>query len=266
MGGFLPPAERRSSALMALYAALSLVLLLMGDRIPLSGVRAAGAWLFAPFDRMVLIGDRMVTAWRDHGALRQRVAELEIERERLELAGLENDKLRAMLDLPRSPHASLRPAEILALSGEPLPAAATLSVGRRHGVTVGDVVVTEDGLLGRIGESYGGLSRVTLITDPNSAVACEIESTGVLGILRYVTTPRPRLVLTGIPTSDTLYVGQRLLTSGMSRRYPRGLRVGSLSRVQYEGGLTQDIEVTPAARLSRLRHAFVLSSGNEDTP
>jgi rod shape-determining protein MreC len=266
MGGFLPPAERRGSALMALYAALSLILLLMGDRIPVSALRAAGAWIFAPFDRVVLMGDRMLTAWRDHGTLRARVAELELERERLVLAGLENDKLRAMLDLPRTPYGDLRPAEVLALSGEPLPAAATLSVGRRHGVSDGNVVVTEDGLLGRIGETYGGLSRAVLITDPNSAVACEVESTGVLGVLRYVTTPRPRLLLTGISPSDSVRVGQRLLTSGMSRRYPRGLPVGTLSRIHHDGGLTQDVEVTPAARLSRLRHAFVLVSAREPLP
>jgi rod shape-determining protein MreC len=160
----------------------------------------------------------------------------------------------------------LRPAEILALSGEPMPAAATLSVGRRHGVMDGDVVVTEDGLLGRIGETYGGLSRAVLITDPNSAVACEVESTGVLGVLRYVHAPRPRLMLTGIPPSDTLRIGQRILTSGMSRRYPRGLAVGSVSRIQHEGGLTQDIEVEPAVRLSRLRHAFVLIPQREARP
>ena len=39
MGGFLPPAERRGSALVGLYAALSLLLLLSGDRIPAATLR-----------------------------------------------------------------------------------------------------------------------------------------------------------------------------------------------------------------------------------
>lgn len=267
MGGFLPPAERRGSALVGLYAALSLLLLLMGERIPVSGLRAAGAWIFAPFDHVVLLVDRMAAAWRDHRTLHERISRLEIENQRLRISGQENSRLRRMLDLPSWQGLELEPVEVLALAGEPLPNSATLSGGARHGIQEGDVVVTEDGLLGRIGEVYPSLSRATLLTDPNLAVACEIESTAVLGILRFVTVPRPRLVLTGVPLSDTVLVGQRVLTSGMSRRFPRGIPVGTLAAIRRDGGgLTQDVEVRPAARWSRLRHAFVTPAPGERTP
>jgi rod shape-determining protein MreC len=267
MGGFLPPAERRSSVLLGVYAALSLLLLMAGDRLPGSALRGFGAWLFAPLDRVVLIVDRVAAAWRENRQLHERVVNLELENRRLRTAGVENQQLRRYLDLPPWQGVALTPAEILSLSGEPQPTAATLSAGTRHGVHPGDVVLTDDGLLGRLEEVWGSLSRAELLTDPNSAVACEIESTGVLGVLRPVSLPRPRLVLTGVPLSDTVLVGQVLLTSGMSSRYPRGLRVGIVERVARERGeLTQDIEVRPAARLSRLRHAFVLSRapGTED--
>ena len=148
---------------------------------------------------------------------------------------------------------------MLALAGEPVPTAATLSAGAAQGVHVGDAVVTSDGLVGRVGEVYAGLSRVILLTDPNSAVACEVESTGVQGVLRFFTSPRPRLLLTGVPMADTVRVGQRVLTSGLSLRYPRGLPVGRVERLGRDvSGLTQEIEIAPAARLSRLRHAYVV--------
>jgi rod shape-determining protein MreC len=265
MGGFLPPAERRASALVGLYATLSLLLLLMGERIPVSGLRAVGAWIFAPFDHTVLLVDRMAAAWRDHRSLHERISRLEIENQRLRVAGVENERLRRVLDLPAPLGLELESVEVLALAGEPVPNSATVSAGTRHGIEVGDVAVTEDGLLGRVGEAYPTLSRVTLITDPNSAVACEIESTAVLGVLRFAAVPRPRLVLTGVPLSDTLAVGQRVLTSGMSRRFPRGIPVGRIAAIRKDlGGLTQDLEIAPAARLSRLRHAFV-TPGPRDT-
>ena len=91
-------------------------------------------------------------------------------------------------------------------------------------------------------------------------MAAEVESTAVLGVLRFMNLPHPRLVLTGVPLSDTLKIGQRVLTSGMSHRFPRGLPIGTVARVGRDaGGLTQEIEIKPAARLSRLRHAFVLT-------
>jgi rod shape-determining protein MreC len=259
MGGFLPPAERRSSALLGIYAALSLLLLILGERLPQAALRATGAWIFAPVDRVVLTADRMAAAWRENQRLHQSVAELEIENARLRIAGIENQRLREELKLPTYRGITLKPVEVLALSGEAVPAAATLSAGKHQGVREGDAVVTSDGLLGRIGETYPTLSRVVLLTDMNSAVAAEVESSGVLGVLRFSTTPHPRLVLTSVPLADTVRIGQKVLTSGLSRRYPRGLPIGRVSRVDRDPtGLMQDVEVEPFARLSRLRHAFVI--------
>jgi len=259
MGGFLPPAERRSSALLGLYTALSLLLLILGDRLPQASLRGVGAWIFAPIDRIVLTADRMAAAWHENQRLHQAVAELMIENQHLRAAGIENQRLREELGLPAYHGFTLRPVEVLALSGEAVPAAATLSAGTHQGVHEGDPVMTREGLLGRIGESYPTLSRVVLLTDLNSAVAAEVESTGVLGVLRFTTAPRPRLVLTSVPLADTVRIGQQVLTSGLSRRYPRQLPIGRVSRLGRDAsGLMQDVEVEPFARLSRIRHAFVL--------
>ncbi len=259
MGGFLPPAERRSSVLLGAYAALSLLLLIVGDHIPQGALRGIGAWVFSPFDRVVLSADRIAAAWRENQQLHQRLAELEIENQRLRVAGVENLRLRDSLELPVPSGMTLRPVEVLALAGDAPPLAATVSAGRRQGVQEGDVVITREGLLGRVGEAWPSLARVVLLTDPNSAVACEVESTGVLGVLRAAPAPDPHLVLTGVPLSDTVRSGQRVITSGLTARYPRGLPVGRVVRaVRDPSGLTQEVEIEPAARLSRIRHAFVL--------
>ena len=259
MGGFLPPAERRSGVLVGLYVTIALLLLLIGDRIPQAGLRGVGAWLFAPFDRLVLVVDRAGAAWRENERLHERITRLELDAIRLRQAGVENLRLRDSLGLPAYRALTLRPAEVLALAGEPVPTSATLSAGALQGVKVGDAVVTSDGLVGRIGEVYAGLSRVILLTDPNSAVACEVESTGVQGVLRFSASPRPQLLLTGVPMADTVRVGQLVLTSGLSLRYPRGLPVGRVERFARDlNGLTHEIEVAPAVSRSRLRHAYVV--------
>lgn len=265
MGGILPPAERRSSALVALYVATSLLLLAAGERLPQSTLRGIGAAVFAPLDRVIMAADRVTGSWRENRELHQRVASLELENTRLRSLDGENRSLREQFALPGYQGLTLHPAEVLALTGEPNPGSATLSAGAAHGVRTGDAVVTSDGLVGRIGEVYRSQSRVVLLTDQNAAVACEVESTGVLGVLRFSAAPRPRLVLTLVPFADTVLAGQRILTSGLSRRYPRGLPVGRVVRVgTAEGGLTQEIEVAPAARLTRLRNVFVIP-GPPDT-
>lgn len=259
MGGILPPAERRSSALVALYVALSLLLLIVGERLPQSSLRGLGAFLFAPFDRVVQAMDQLVAAWVENQELHERLTALGLENATLRRAGEENRRLREQLSLPGYRVPSLKPVEVLALTGEPIPAAATLSAGARAGFRVGDVVVTSDGLVGRISEVYPFGSRAALLTDPSVSVACEVESTGVLGVVRFTVSPRPSLMLTAVPFVDTVAVGQRVLTSGLSRRYPRGIPVGRIAKIGRDpDGLTLAVVIEPTARLTRLRHVFVI--------
>ena len=242
MGRILPPADRRGSILVAAYVAVSVFLLLIGDRVPQSALRGIGSFLYAPLDRVVLASDRLAAAWRENGELHRRLAELELENTRLRSLGAEDQRLREQLDLPEHHDPVLKPVEVLAMSGEPIPVAAILSAGRRQGLHLGDAVVTSDGLVGRISELYGSSSRVALLTDPNAPVACEVESTGVLGIVRCMPAPEPRLMLTSIPFADTVRVGERVRTSGLSRRYPRGIPVGRVIRIGADpSGLTQAI-------------------------
>jgi len=261
MGGFLPPAQRHSGLTLAICTCISALLLLTGERLPTASLRGVGAFVFAPFDRLVLAADRLAAAWRENQALHLRIASLELENQQLRSGGQENQRLRQLLDLPSIHGMQLKPVEILSLSGEGLVTAATLSGGRRGGIQEGNAVVTIDGLLGRVNEVFPEMSRAVLLTDPNVAVACEVESTGVLGVVRYLTTPSPRLVLTNVPLGDTVRTGARILTSGLSQHFPRGLVVGRVEKIGRDpSGLTQDIEIAPAARLSKVRHAFVVLS------
>jgi len=67
----------------ATWVSVSLVLLLVGERVPQSFLRGAGATLFAPLDRAVLVSDRLAAAWRENQQLHQRLTELELENGRL---------------------------------------------------------------------------------------------------------------------------------------------------------------------------------------
>src|SRR5207247_1304972 len=83
----------------------------------------------APPGGVVLIGDRIASSWRENQHLRQRVTELELENVKLRDAAVENQQLREELQLPLWHGLPLKPVEILALSGEPIPVSALLSAG-----------------------------------------------------------------------------------------------------------------------------------------
>lgn len=206
--------------LVTAYVALSLLLLVVGERIPTSLLRGVGAALFDPFDRVVMTGGNAVKAWTENATLHERVARLETENARLRGAGAENQVLRTQLGLEVWKGLPLTPVEVLALSGEAPPATITLSAGLKRRIAEGDAVLTSDGLIGRVTESWGSRARASLLTDPNLAVACEVETTGVHGVLRFSPGALPRLLMTAVPLTDTVRVGERIVTSDSLRALP----------------------------------------------
>ncbi len=194
----------------------------------------------------------------------------ENERLRGELILLRSIVLRAQLGAqdstgappPAVAHAldrALVAGRVVGTAGEPWPIRFHLSVGSRDGLAVGQMVVSAEGLVGRLVEVSPTTSAAALLTDPSLAVAGEVVPTGVRGVLRFHAEEVPGLYLHHVPLTDTVRVGERVATSGMSLHFPPGVPVGEVARVGRDpGGLVHTIEVRPAAPLNRLREVFVL--------
>lgn len=167
-------------------------------------------------------------------------------------------------EVPRLHAAGLHPARVLGTSGEPWPLVYHLSAGSRDGVAVGQPVISPEGLVGRIEVVDGRTSSAALITDPLLAVACEVVPGGVRGVLRFRLSGRPGLYLEHVPLTDTVHVGEQVASSGMSQRFPSGILIGTIVRLGLDpGGLVQEIQVNPAAPLSRLREVLILTDSTQ---
>jgi cell shape-determining protein MreC len=78
-------------------------------------------------------------------------------------------------------------------------------------------------------------------------------------VVRFRAEERPALYLFHVPLTDTVRVGDVVVTSGASTLFPEGLPVGTVARLGVDpDGLLQEIEVRPAAPLTRLREVFVV--------
>jgi rod shape-determining protein MreC len=62
-----------------------------------------------------------------------------------------------------------------------------------------------------------------------------------------------------VPNDDSITVGERVVTSGMDKIFPRDIPVGTVSEVK-AGNPFKQIRVKPAARLDRLEEVIVLLS------
>ena len=69
----------------------------------------------------------------------------------------------------------------------------------------------------------------------------------------------PLMTMKYVPNDDTVNVGDRVITSGMDRIFPRDLPVGTIAEIK-AGNPFKQIRIKPAANLERLEEVLVLLS------
>jgi rod shape-determining protein MreC len=137
----------------------------------------------------------------------------------------ENVRYRTLLGLKTDPPISMVAARVVTDSHGPFADTRLANTGAERGVKVGNPVMSENGLVGRVIGVTDGASRVLLLTDIASRTPVMIDRTNARAILTGDGGPNPRLdYLRG---RDPIREGDRVLTSGDGGVVPRGLPVGT---------------------------------------
>lgn len=165
-----------------------------------------------------------VFAIGENRRLRAQIRELEQTRDQEIALANENGRLRAILGLQTQPPIPMVSARIIADARGPFANSRLADAGKEQGVAVGNPVMSEHGLVGRIVGVAHGVSRVLLVTDAASRTPVMVDRTGARAILTGDGGSSPRLdYLRG---QDPVKTGDRILTSGDGGVLPRGLPVG----------------------------------------
>jgi rod shape-determining protein MreC len=132
-----------------------------------------------------------------------------------------------------------------------------LDKGERDGVQVEMGVITLTGTVGRVVKTSASSSVVLLITDPNNAVTGLIQRTRDEGIIEGTFEGAVRMKY--IPLLSTVRVGDPVVTSGLTGRFPKGVPVGTITNIQKdEGELFQTADVHPDVDFTKLEEVLVV--------
>jgi rod shape-determining protein MreC len=197
----------------------------------------------------------------------QRIAELQE-------AARENARLRALLGLQAVLGWDLVPARVVAAGTGALTWEVAVDVGRADGIRVGMPVVAAaadgaGGLAGLVVEVRADRSIIQLTVDPRSRVVARDQQTEALGVIQGQ--PGGQLVMTQVPVTDTVAVGDTIITAGLELEgvaaspYPRGLLIGRVSAIEADpNGLTQTVFVRPAIDPRAVEWLMVVRSATVD--
>jgi len=138
--------------------------------------------------------------------------------------------------------------------------------GAGDGVRVGHPVINEEALIGRVTNVFGGTAQVTLITDTTTKVPVRAGREQAFGIVEPASAGNPTdMVMKFTQPNAKIGVGDRVVTRGTepedhaASRYPVGLPVGQVSRIEHEGTDTQEIHVRPYANLRSIDFVQILT-------
>jgi len=192
--------------------------------------------------------------------LEERIAALELQRQRFEEERLENARLRALLDLKQSLPVPTVAATVVANSFRSVTKTCLIDRGTGSGVSADMPVINSQGVVGRVWSAGSSLSKVQLLTDASAGIAVLVQRTRVQGVL--MGRGDPLLELRYVSTIDDVRAGDLLLTSGLDRIYPRGLPVGVVGEVREGGGLMRIVTVVPRVDFDKLEELLVLTRVN----
>jgi rod shape-determining protein MreC len=131
--------------------------------------------------------------------------------------------------------------------------------GTRDGVRTHLAVVTKLGVIGQIIHAGPTTSKVLLTIDSRSAVDALFQDSRVSGVV--VGTGGKQCKIKFVPNTAEIKVGDRVLSSGLGGVFPKGLVVGTVSKiVKKKQGLFQEITLTPSSDLSNLEEVLVFLS------
>jgi rod shape-determining protein MreC len=199
----------------------------------------------------------------DDDQLRAEVGDLRMRNAQLESRAAEADRLAALLGF-RDAHAEVQTLAARVIGATPDPASHMVFINRgsRDGVRRDLGVITPEGVVGKVFAVYPDTSQVLLLTDKESGVGALLGGSRAQGPVRG--TGEPLLGLEFISNDTKVEPGEKILTSGQDRIFPKDLPVGTVTQVQPDRHTPfLKISVKPAARLDGLEEVLVLLTRQE---
>ena len=193
--------------------------------------------------------------------LKQQIEQMRIEQARITQDADQAHRLQVLLGFKEQFISKTVAAQVIGGTGSELSRSVYIDKGERDGVKPDMAVLTKDGVVGKVLRVYRSTSLVLLIDDQTSGVGSILEKSRLQGILRG--TPSGAVVLEKVMSDETVSVGEQVLTSGGDGIFPKGLNVGTVTKVSTGNDLFLNIHVRPAADLNRLEEVLVVTKVDE---
>jgi len=203
----------------------------------------------------------------DNEALQLEVQRLRIISQRYDEMMNENNNLRKLVDYKAASPFKLTSVRAVKRTASTWWNTLIVDKGSLDGLSADSPVITDVGLIGKVGKVSNHMAEVILLTDERCRVTASVEGTKEKGILegeRGGTDLRPDLRLKYLTRNATINVGANVYTSGDGGVFPAGLLLGKVKRFENKE-ISGEAVVEPVVDFLRLDHLFVVAMEKVET-
>jgi rod shape-determining protein MreC len=193
--------------------------------------------------------------------LKDQIEQMRIQQVRLSEDAAQARRLQTLLAFKEQFISRTVAAQVIGSSGSDLSRIVYIDKGENAGINRDMAVMTSDGIVGKVLLVYPSVSQVLLINDQSSGVGAMLEKTRLQGVLRG--TANGEVELERVMSDEQVPVGETVLTSGGDQIFPKGLPIGTVTKVGSGKDLFLNIKIKPAANLSKLEEVLVLVEKQE---
>src|SRR5271165_2467985 len=193
--------------------------------------------------------------------LKEQIEQMRLEQVRLSEDATQAHRLQSLLAFKEQFIAKTVPAQVIGSSGSDLSRSIYIDKGSNDGVGLDMAVITAGGIVGKVLRVYPSTALVLMINDQTSGVGAMLEKSRLQGVLRG--TANGRVILERVMSDEQVTAGETVQSSGGDQIFPKGLPVGTVSKVSPGKEMFLNIKVKSAADLSRLEEVLVVTEKQE---
>lgn len=211
----------------------------------------------------------LVDVKEDNARLASQNARLRERERKLEALEEENRRLRRLLDLRTNLNTDVVSAQVTGKDTNEFFRVARVSLDREaREIGPNLPVLSSDGVVGTTLKSSGDTVDVRLVVDAGSGVDVVVQRTGARGFVRGTgDESKYTCSVEYVQRTDEVEVGDLLVTSGVGKRFPKGVPVGTVTQVtKRDFGIYQQVIATPAVDFSRLEEVLIVTSAPSEDP
>lgn len=208
---------------------------------------------------------KIVNTSKENVELRKKVESLTSEVFYLKEVEKENQRLKELLEFGKEIPRKKVLAQVVSWDASNEFRVLRINRGSDDGLQKTSPVITRTGLVGYVYRLTANYADILTILDQNNRVDSLIVGSRVHGIIEGDT--GFKCIMKYVSRTEKLEVGEEVVTAGLGEIYPKGIKVGKISKIDKENfGITQKIEIEPSVDFHKLEEVVVLLPADNFTP